>query len=71
MRKTTFFVPLLFFVLQFELERLQKALIIKRSPNQFVSWKEIEIFAKQFSIYNNPNIILFALSTTEVSNEAR
>lgn len=42
MKKTTFLVPLLFFVLQFELERLQKALIIKRSPNQFVSWKETD-----------------------------
>ena len=37
----------------------------------YVSWKEIENFAKQISIYSNPNIILFALSTTDVSNEAR
>lgn len=36
-----------------------------------VSWKEIENFAKQISIYSNPKIILFALSTTDVSNEAR
>ena len=36
-----------------------------------VSWKEIENFAKQISIYSNPNIILFALSTTDVSSEAR
>ena len=36
-----------------------------------VSWKEIENFAKQISIYSNPNIILFALSTTDVSKEAR
>ena len=36
-----------------------------------VSWKEIEYFAKQISIYNYPNNILFALSTTDVSNEAR
>ena len=36
-----------------------------------VSWKEIENFAKQISVYNNSNIILFALSTTDVSKEAR
>lgn len=36
-----------------------------------VSWKEIEKFAKQIFNYNNPNILLFALSTTDVSNEAR
>ena len=36
-----------------------------------VSWKEIENFAKQILVYNNPKIILFALSTTDVSNEAR
>ena len=36
-----------------------------------VSWKEIEKFAKQISVYNSPNIILFALSTTDVSSEAR
>jgi hypothetical protein len=36
-----------------------------------VSWKEIENFAKQISIYSNPKIILFALSTTDVSKEAR
>ena len=37
----------------------------------YVSWKEIEKFAKQILVYNNPNIILFALSTTDVSSEAR
>ena len=37
----------------------------------YVSYKEIENFAKQISVYNNPRIILFALSTTDVSNEAR
>ena len=37
----------------------------------YISWKEIENFAKQISIYSNPNIILFALSTTDVSSEAR
>ena len=37
----------------------------------FVSWKEIEKFAKQFSGYNISNIILFALSTTDVSRDAR
>ena len=36
-----------------------------------VSWKEIEKFAKQISVYKSPNIILFALSTTDVSKEAR
>ena len=36
-----------------------------------VSWKEIEKFAKQILVYNNPRIILFALSTTDVSSEAR
>ena len=37
----------------------------------YVSQKEIEKFAKQILVYNNPRIILFALSTTDVSNEAR
>ena len=36
-----------------------------------VSWKEIENFAKQILVYNNPKIILLALSTTDVSKEAR
>ena len=38
-----------------------------------VSWEEIERFAKQitFSFYSNPKIILFTLSTSEFSNEAR
>ena len=36
-----------------------------------VSLEEIEKFAKQILVYNNPKIILLALSTTDVSNEAR
>ena len=41
------------------------------SSRIFVSLEEIEKFAKQILVYNNPKIILLALSTTDVSNEAR
>ena len=37
----------------------------------FVSYEEIEIFAKQLLAYSNSRIILFALSTTDASREAR
>lgn len=37
----------------------------------YVSWEEMENFTKQILFYNNPKIILLALSTTEVSKEAR
>ncbi|EOR97685.1 hypothetical protein C800_04092 [Phocaeicola vulgatus dnLKV7] len=36
-----------------------------------VSYEEIEIFAKQLLAYSNSKIILFALSTTDASREAR
>ena len=32
----------------------------------YISSEEIENFAKQILVYNNPRIILFALSTTDV-----
>lgn len=40
-------------------------------PIFFVSYEEIEIFAKQLLAYSNSKIILFALSTTDASREAR
>jgi len=40
-------------------------------PIFFVSYEEIEIFAKQLLAYSNSRIILFALSTTDASREAR
>lgn len=36
-----------------------------------VSYEEIEIFAKQLLAYSSSRIILFALSTTDASREAR
>ena len=63
------FLPV--FAKQSEKEACIKLVFLFNCTQISVSWKEIENFAKQISIYSNPNIILFALSTTDVSKEAR
>lgn len=48
-----------------------KHLNIKAFFVSFISYEEIENFAKQPLVYNKSSIILFALSTTDASREAR
>ena len=53
------------------MQNARKTRIINDFLIPYVSQEENENFAKQILVYNNPKIILFALSTTDVSNDAR
>ena len=70
-RKHVFGISFLFFVQQIAMQNAQKSRDINDFLIRYVSQEEIEKFAKQIFVYNNPKIILFALSTTDVSKEAR